>query len=53
MKQNNYNEEREAKEIENWRNEHGEPDFDYLQSLAFPVELVEFVTPRTTLKISL
>ena len=33
MKQNNYKDEQEAKEIENWRNEHGEPDFNYLQSL--------------------
>ena len=33
MKQNNYKEEQEAREIENWRNEHGEPDFNYLQSL--------------------
>ncbi|HVY36238.1 MAG TPA: hypothetical protein VG982_03135 [Candidatus Paceibacterota bacterium] len=24
----------EAQEIENWRNEHGSPDFTYLQSLA-------------------
>ena len=29
MKNNN-----EDKEIRDWRNEHGEPDFDYLQSLA-------------------
>jgi hypothetical protein len=33
MKQNNYKDEQEAKETENWRNEHGEPDFNYLQSL--------------------
>lgn len=30
----NGSEKNEADEIENWRNEHGSPDFEYLQSLA-------------------
>ncbi len=34
MKNNDGNEENETEEIEDWRNEHGDPDFGYLQSLA-------------------
>jgi hypothetical protein len=34
MLQNSNNKENEIEEIEDWRNEHGEPDFKYLRSLA-------------------
>ncbi|MDR3519877.1 MAG: hypothetical protein P4L63_03265 [Candidatus Pacebacteria bacterium] len=33
-KNNDGSEENEVEEIEDWRNEHGDPDFAYLQSLA-------------------
>jgi hypothetical protein len=34
MTKNNGNKENEVEEIDDWRNEHGEPDFEYLASLA-------------------
>ena len=34
MSQNSNQKENEVEEIEDWRNEHGDPDFAYLQSLA-------------------
>ena len=34
MTTNNGSEENEVEEIEDWRNEHGDPDFAYLESLA-------------------
>jgi len=34
MKQNNGSEGNEIEEINDWRNEHGEPNFEYLASLA-------------------
>ena len=34
MLQNNNQKENEVEEIDDWRNEHGEPNFEYLSSLA-------------------
>ena len=34
MAKNDDGKENEVEEIEDWRNEHGDPDFAYLQSLA-------------------
>jgi hypothetical protein len=34
MSQNSNHKENEVEEIEDWRNEHGDPDFEYLESLA-------------------
>ncbi len=34
MTKNNGSGENEVEEIEDWRNEHGDPDFAYMQSLA-------------------
>lgn len=34
MLQNSNHKENEVEEVDDWRNEHGEPDFEYLASLA-------------------